>query len=228
MKKVKFSTPYEYKVEATVDGDRSKNDKEEAKRLLKQKIQQFKDDAASYANGVSADFKTKELIFKKEGFFGAPIIVVPFSSLVSFHINQRGKNVNKKHGITRAVVGGALLGGVGAIVGATTGGKQYDVITELSVSINLSNPDTTRNIKLINTETKASSFVFTNALKQAEAITSLLERVAKVTEEQKLETVKKDKLPDAVTEIKRFKKLLDDGVLTQEEFNAKKKQLLGL
>lgn len=29
-------------------------------------------------------------------------------------------------------------------------------------------------------------------------------------------------------EIKKFKALLDDGIITQEEFNAKKKQLLGL
>ena len=29
-------------------------------------------------------------------------------------------------------------------------------------------------------------------------------------------------------EIAKFKKLLDDGVITQEEFDAKKKQLLGL
>lgn len=29
-------------------------------------------------------------------------------------------------------------------------------------------------------------------------------------------------------EILKYKKLLDDGILTQDEFDAKKKQLLGL
>ena len=29
-------------------------------------------------------------------------------------------------------------------------------------------------------------------------------------------------------EIRKFKELLDDGIITQEEFNVKKKQLLGL
>ena len=29
-------------------------------------------------------------------------------------------------------------------------------------------------------------------------------------------------------ELKKFKELLDNGVITQEEFDAKKKQLLGL
>ena len=33
---------------------------------------------------------------------------------------------------------------------------------------------------------------------------------------------------DAADALRRFKDLLDSGVITQEEFNAKKKQLLGL
>ncbi len=32
----------------------------------------------------------------------------------------------------------------------------------------------------------------------------------------------------AADEIKKFKALLDEGIITQEEFDAKKKQLLGL
>ena len=33
---------------------------------------------------------------------------------------------------------------------------------------------------------------------------------------------------NTVTDIREYKKLLDDGIITQEEFNTKKKQLLGL
>ena len=33
---------------------------------------------------------------------------------------------------------------------------------------------------------------------------------------------------DAITSIREYKSLLDDGIITQEEFDAKKKQLLGL
>ena len=33
---------------------------------------------------------------------------------------------------------------------------------------------------------------------------------------------------DTADELKKFKELLDSGVITQEEFDAKKKQLLGL
>lgn len=34
--------------------------------------------------------------------------------------------------------------------------------------------------------------------------------------------------PSAADEIKKFKELLDSGIITQEEFDAKKKQLLGI
>ena len=34
--------------------------------------------------------------------------------------------------------------------------------------------------------------------------------------------------PDNTEELKKFKDLLDSGVITEEEFEAKKKQLLGL
>lgn len=33
---------------------------------------------------------------------------------------------------------------------------------------------------------------------------------------------------DTVTEIKRFKELLDQGIITEEEFAAKKRQILGI
>ena len=38
----------------------------------------------------------------------------------------------------------------------------------------------------------------------------------------------KDIVRDSADEIKKFKELLDMGAITQEEFDAKKKQLLGL
>lgn len=34
--------------------------------------------------------------------------------------------------------------------------------------------------------------------------------------------------PDAFEEIRKFKQLLDDGIISEEDFNIKKKQLLGL
>lgn len=47
--------------------------------------------------------------------------------------------------------------------------------------------------------------------------------------EKNVELVNKsDKLNSSADEIRKYKELLDSGVVTQEEFDAKKKQLLGL
>lgn len=41
-------------------------------------------------------------------------------------------------------------------------------------------------------------------------------------------SIKQRETISSADEIKKFKELLDEGVLTQEEFDAKKKELLGL
>ena len=40
--------------------------------------------------------------------------------------------------------------------------------------------------------------------------------------------IKNNQLTTSADELKKYKDLLDSGVITQEEFDAKKKQLLGL
>ena len=41
-------------------------------------------------------------------------------------------------------------------------------------------------------------------------------------------TIKQETVQSCADEIAKFKALLDEGAITQEEFDAKKKQLLGL
>lgn len=61
-----------------------------------------------------------------------------------------------------------------------------------------------------------------------EAVSKLLvERQGK--EKAVTTTTIKQEIPQSnADELKKYKELLDSGVITQEEFNAKKKQLLGL
>ena len=44
----------------------------------------------------------------------------------------------------------------------------------------------------------------------------------------KVEVEKEKTENSSIDQLKQYKELLDDGVITQEEFDAKKKQLLGL
>ena len=53
------------------------------------------------------------------------------------------------------------------------------------------------------------------------------EKIRKALEAYKMNPTE-SKSVDSIEELKRYKELLDTGVITQEEFDAKKKQLLGL
>ena len=118
----------------------------------------------------------------------------------------------KKGGITRALVGGAIAGPVGALVGSgtakeetkTTGGTQL-------LKINF-NTHTGKNQRICSNAPTG----FTNFLDDCMAI-------EETTNEQQSTSIN-----NSADEIIKFKALLDQGIITQEEFEAKKKQLLGL
>lgn len=68
---------------------------------------------------------------------------------------------------------------------------------------------------------KANSVVFRDHNKKIEEIKNIVEQKINQANEP-IQSI------SSADEIAKFKKLLDDGTITQEEFDAKKKQLLGL
>ena len=156
--------------------------------------------------------------------------IYKFADIVSFTPIEEGHNQTKKHGITRAIVGGAIAGGAGAIVGAVTGGKNYDYIDKLGVIITFKDNENVR-LMFLNSETKKGGFVANGYYKQFHDVCGVLDGVInKNTQSLQYENQKKlsNNATSSADEIAKFKKLLDDGIITQEEFEAKKKQLLGL
>lgn len=107
-----------------------------------------------------------------------------------------------------AIIGGALTGGVGAIVGAAVGGKKKDASSFF--------------VDFMDIETKQE---FTVQVKQAKGHFHDVNqfRVANIP----LDTTEEN-IQSSADEIKKFKELLDADVITQEEFDAKKKELLGI
>ena len=55
-----------------------------------------------------------------------------------------------------------------------------------------------------------------------------MEREKKELEEAKLENKKENNNDNKFEEVKKYKDLLDSGIISQEEFDKKKKELLGL
>lgn len=152
---------------------------------------------------------------------------IKYSDILDFELIEDGETIVTKGGLGRAVAGGVLFGGVGAIVGGVTG-KKKSKHTVKSVKIKI----TTNDIKdpivfitLLQKETKKDSLIYKNSAKTAQEILSRLKVVTSKDYGTKSEEVGQAKISVA-DELIKLKTLLDEGILTQEEFNKQKEKLL--
>ncbi|MCC8439206.1 hypothetical protein CRI85_02435 [Leuconostoc pseudomesenteroides] len=130
------------------------------------------------------------------------------------------KNVGKRKGvITRSVVGTVLMPGVGTAIGGLTAKKENKVLTTTKKNI-------TRKIVLIQKTPYQSMLKMT----YDETLYSKLQRIAKTNNDAKsVESIKTDLEPQIdFDNLTKLKELLDRGVITQEDFDTKKKQILGI
>lgn len=152
--------------------------------------------------------------------------VFHFNELIDYEYVEDGETITKG-GIGSAVVGGALFGAVGAIVGGTTGKKKTKpVVTDMHIRISLNNKwISNMTIELLSSETKKSSMTYGLMKSSSERIISLLDLIVRQSENV---TDPVQNTSSVADEILKFKNLLDIGAITLEEFEAKKKQLLNL
>ena len=71
-------------------------------------------------------------------------------------------------------------------------------------------------------------FVYRGAKKEAEDIVAILASISAENEKNKESNNTPIVNNDPIAEIKRYKELLDGGIITQEEFDKKKQELLNL
>lgn len=151
-----------------------------------------------------------------------------YTDILDFELIEDGNSVSKG-GIGRAIVGGALFGGIGAIVGATTGHKQKQTCSILQIKIILNSMNSPiEYITLINTEIKKSSNTYKLSFNIAQQILSVLQIICESNKSQKLLKETNHEPSSNIDEIRKYKQLLDCGAITEEEFNIKKKKLLNL
>lgn len=140
----------------------------------------------------------------------------------------KGKT-KRKGRLLGAVVGTVLLPGVGTVIGAAhgTGNKKHastsqtDTITK-DTNVEMAAPAT---IQLENLQTKEVLVISCDLKSQENGDLLSLRKVSNFYEQ---ESPKITQSSDPYEEIKKAKELLDMGILTQEEFDLKKKELLGL
>lgn len=157
--------------------------------------------------------------------YGTSNIVFNFNDVVSYELIQDGESITKG-GVGRAVAGGILFGGVGAVVGGLTGKKK--VVTEIKeYALNVVTKNEFFPKILINfltvTSTKSNSIIFKTAQANSQNIMAEFDLMIESTNSSE-----KDIQLSSADELRKFKNLLDDGIITQAEFDLKKKQLLEL
>lgn len=164
-----------------------------------------------------------------DGFMGATKNpkIYKCEDIMEYELIEDGETI-VKGGLGSAVAGGVLFGGVGAVVGGLTGGKKSkSTATKLQIKItinDINNPIVY--INFIATETKKKSLVYKAAYASAQEILSVLSIIKSVdTENSVTESINNTSVAD---EILKFNNLLKEGIISQEEFEVKKKQLLGL
>lgn len=146
--------------------------------------------------------------------------IYSLDSIRSYDVIQDGSTVSSG-GLGRAAVGAFVFGGVGSIVGAITGKKKHkNVINSLKIKLNTSDLDNpVHYIELINTPTKFDSIKVKKAIEEADKIIATLDILLSSEKEH-------TSANDSIEQIRQYKSLLDEGIITQEEFNIKKKELL--
>lgn len=105
----------------------------------------------------------------------SPTLVFPYSDIISYELLQDGETITKGS-LGGAIVGGALFGGVGAIVGSSMGSKTKQEISEYRIKIVTKNtcyPEVYINF-LTTGKVKSDSILFKSHSGNAQHILSLL------------------------------------------------------
>ena len=162
-------------------------------------------------------------------------IVFSFKDIISAEIIEEENVIAETKrkggsGIGRAVIGGAILGPAGAVVGATTKKKksktiETEILNSMSIQILLSNdifPTIVIPVQKPLVQVKKNSIYYNQMKNTADIIFNKLKNM------QESSFRKKDKEPNfsMADELLKFKNLLDNGAITQEEFNDLKRKLL--
>ena len=170
--------------------------------------------------------------------FRVKLNVYTFDELNSYELLENGSSVMSGGlGIGRAVVGGVLAGGVGAVLGGVTKKKkQRNHVDSLKIMVTFKNR-TPQSVTLDYIKKKQEKDKkYEKILIKAKETMAGFDYIV-----SELEVGKQDELIGAVShaneesislsptdEIRKYKELLDDGIISQEEFDAKKQELLGL
>lgn len=151
-----------------------------------------------------------------------PYTYLSFDDINSYEVICDKQVINNDM-LKNTASGKYVADGVGALVGALSSLNSGEYITNLQIKLNVNNFDNPCvYVNYITRKIKSNSQMAKDLIKMCDEDLAKLEIILK-----KDEPVEKSS-NDPIEEVKKLKELLDMGILTQDEFDKKKKELLNL
>lgn len=189
-------------------------------------------------SGIAIDESQKKicLIINRGAFISERII--SYKDIFSIELFEDGTPITRtvrSSQIGSAVVGGLVLGGVGAIVGGLSGKTETSgKIKRIDLRLIVNDTEAPlHDVAFMNVENKRDSILYTQAIQQARHWHGIVEvLIRRADAENNTSQIEEHPLPATLSapfvadEIKRLAQLYNSGVLTLEEFQQQKTRLL--
>lgn len=185
--------------------------------MLEARRKMFKETDSIYDVGalfLSIDKEHRLFYFGHRGGDKGPKMIYSFAEISKYESDAESTMITtSKGGVGRALVGAAIAGPVGAVVGAATASSETKTVHNVNETITI-----------------YFDFGFSKACIDARTYPcGTTEFLSKCLADQKTSERASSQVAGSVAdELLKFKKLLDIGAITETEYNAKKDQLLGL
>ena len=145
--------------------------------------------------------------------------MVPFSEIIGCEIIEDSRITG---GVGRAVVGGVLAGGVGAVVGATT--ARSESIISYEIVIYRENIDDPRMVlQILKSKTKTSSYIYDNAVKFANNVNATIKAITSKNSKSQTNNNAAIGFKDRLIQLEDLKK---SGLINSDEYEQKRNEII--
>ena len=176
------------------------------------------------------DNQNKKFIYQKGKKYSK---TYSFSDLINYEVYENGKSqVQGRAG--SALIGGAFFGLGGAIAGGSRSRSINETCNQLKLILRVNDFNCPEIVIIYvnNVDVDKNSSIYKKMKNNLQSVCSMLEYMLNEhTLEQSSAVKQEEKNPvntSSKEQLKELKEMLDDGLITQEDYEKKKKQILGL
>ena len=152
-----------------------------------------------------------------------------FKDIINYEVYENGKSkVQGRAG--SALIGGAFFGLGGLIIGSSMSRNVNEKCNQLKLFIRLNDIDCPQIVIVYvdNVEWDKSGLTYRNMKENLQSVCSVLEYMMNNRTLEQSETNENKSSNSQKEQLQELKEMLDDGLITQEDYEQKKKQILGL